>query len=276
MREIAREAGVGDATIYNYFPTKDAILYAYYQDHMEAWIERLRSLDSFHELSLAEQLQCAFETSLELYLPDREFVAESFKILSLSLGQSYRNMQPIRARFGDMIRDLFETAVEVEEIPEQVFSELLYMVFWDYYIGLVFYWLHDTSEKFTNTSILIDKSLDLAIAFISSGMLNKFFDLGLFIFRQHILNRMDFFRDQAAGLKSAKRKFKGRWIGRLFEVEAFDFRANPDFFAQGRQLTYPCTSAISSSSTRSSSFAPMPASSVSKNSDIALSSLYQK
>jgi predicted unusual protein kinase regulating ubiquinone biosynthesis (AarF/ABC1/UbiB family) len=30
----------------------------------------------------------------------------------------------------------------------------------------------------------------------------------------------------------------GRWIGRLFEVAAFDFRANPDFFAEGKQLTY--------------------------------------
>jgi len=30
----------------------------------------------------------------------------------------------------------------------------------------------------------------------------------------------------------------GRWIGRLFEVEAFDFKANPDFFAEGRKITY--------------------------------------
>ncbi|MCP3955082.1 MAG: hypothetical protein GY697_23105, partial [Desulfobacterales bacterium] len=30
----------------------------------------------------------------------------------------------------------------------------------------------------------------------------------------------------------------GRWIGRLFEVEAFDFKANPDFFTEGRKITY--------------------------------------
>jgi len=29
MREIARRAGVGDATIYNYFPTKEKLLYGY-------------------------------------------------------------------------------------------------------------------------------------------------------------------------------------------------------------------------------------------------------
>jgi AcrR family transcriptional regulator len=209
MREIARSAGVGDATIYNYFPTKDAILYAYYQDHMEAWIERLRTTDDYNELTITEQLQSAFEAGLELYLPDREFVAESFKILSLSLGQHYRNLQPIRERFGDMIRDIFEAAIEAGEIPEQMFTDLLYMAFWDYYIGIVFYWLHDTSEGFSNTSILIDKSLDLAVVFISSGTMNKLFDLGLFMFRQHILNRMEFFKERASGLKRAKRTFRG-------------------------------------------------------------------
>jgi len=30
----------------------------------------------------------------------------------------------------------------------------------------------------------------------------------------------------------------GRWIGRLFEVAAFDFKANPDFFAEGRKISY--------------------------------------
>jgi predicted unusual protein kinase regulating ubiquinone biosynthesis (AarF/ABC1/UbiB family) len=29
----------------------------------------------------------------------------------------------------------------------------------------------------------------------------------------------------------------GRWIGRLFEVEEFDFRANPDFFIEGKKMT---------------------------------------
>ena len=210
MREIARAAGVGDATIYNYFPTKEAILYAYYQDHMEAWIERLRGMDAFHELTLTEQLQSAFETSLALYLPDREFVAESFKILSLSIGQNYRNLQSVRDRFDDMIRDLFEAAVEAEEIPDQVFADLLYRVFWDYYIGLVLYWLHDTSEGFSNTSLLVDKSLDLTMAFISSGIMNKVFDLGLFMFRQHVLSRMDFFKDRATELTRIKRKFRGK------------------------------------------------------------------
>jgi AcrR family transcriptional regulator len=48
MRGIAKAAGVGEATIYNYFPTKEAILYGYYQDHMLGCIEALKQVADFH------------------------------------------------------------------------------------------------------------------------------------------------------------------------------------------------------------------------------------
>ncbi len=84
MRQIAKAAGVGNATIYNYFATKEAILFAYYQDHMAACIQALKGIEAFHTFSLQEQLQALFETSLDLYLADREFVIESFRLMLLS------------------------------------------------------------------------------------------------------------------------------------------------------------------------------------------------
>ena len=51
MRQIAKSAGVGDATIYNYFATKEAILFGYYEDHMQACIGALKQLEAFHTFS---------------------------------------------------------------------------------------------------------------------------------------------------------------------------------------------------------------------------------
>ncbi len=79
MREIAKNAGIGAATIYNYFPTKESILFAYYEDHLRGCMEKIKSIDGFNEFSFQEQLQTLMETSLELFLPDREFVELSFK-----------------------------------------------------------------------------------------------------------------------------------------------------------------------------------------------------
>ena len=62
MREIARRAGVGDATIYNYFPTKEKLLYGYCEYIQQQVMESLQAIEDFHEYSLQEQLQQLVET----------------------------------------------------------------------------------------------------------------------------------------------------------------------------------------------------------------------
>lgn len=207
MKAIAGRAGVADATIYNYFPTKESILFGYYQNHMQDVTERLKAIEDFNTYRLQEQLQTVMETSLELYLPDREFVAETNKTVFLSFSSSYRQLKPIRQTFNAIIRDLFEAAIEAGEIPDQVFLEISHQLFWDYYIAMVHYWLKDTSGQFTDTTILIDKSLDLACSMIKSGIANKVFDILTFLFKQHILSKMDLFKEKIDTIQIVKRRF---------------------------------------------------------------------
>ena len=209
MREIARKAGLGDATIYNYFPTKEAIVYAYYEVQLDVSVERLRSIAGFNEFSLQEQLQAFFETQLELFLPDREFVDVSFRAITFSLTHDYQYLKPIRKRFFRIISDLFEAAIEVDEIPDQVFLELTYHFFWDYYVGLIFYWLRDRSNQFQDTTILLDKSLDLAVALMKAGVVNKVLDMASFLFRHHIIDRLDMIKDRVEIVHKVKRQFMG-------------------------------------------------------------------
>lgn len=209
MRMIARKAGLADATIYNYFSTKEAILYAYYEDQLDSSIERLRSIEDFSEYSLQEQLQAFFETQLESFLPDREFVEVSFKAITFSLTHNYRYLKPIRKRFFLIISDFFEAAIEVGEIPDQVFLDLTQHFFWDYYVGLIFYWLGDRSDQFQDTSILLDKSLDLAVTFIKAGVVNKVLDMASFLFRHHIIDRLDIIKDRVEIAHKVKRQFMG-------------------------------------------------------------------
>ena len=49
MRNIAKAAGVGDATVYRYFHGKEAILYAYFELAMEELVEQLKAVEDFHE-----------------------------------------------------------------------------------------------------------------------------------------------------------------------------------------------------------------------------------
>ena len=214
MREIARTAGLGDATIYNYFPTKDAIVYAYYEDRFDEATEALRSIPDFHTYTFQEQLQTFFETKLALLLPDREFLAKTFKTAFFTLSQDYARVRPSRDRFMAVIREIFEAAIEAGEIEDQVFLELSVQFFWEYYVGIILYWLKDDTDQFEATTVLIDKSMDLASAAIRAGIGNKIFDMGIFLFKNHLLSRMDLVKERVDTLHGIKRKFMDKTDGR--------------------------------------------------------------
>jgi AcrR family transcriptional regulator len=207
MRQIAKAAGLGEATIYNYFPTKEAIVFAYYEDHMLACIEALKSVPQFETFSLQEQLQTFFEASLHRYLSDRTFVQETFRQALLGVSRQWPHIRPIRAAFLSAVNDILAAAVEVDEIPEQVFQELLGQLLMDAYIGVVIYWLEDRSEGFENTTVLMDRGLDLTCALLKAGVANKLFDMAVFMFKTHIFDRMEMLVTPLKTAATVKRRF---------------------------------------------------------------------
>ena len=207
MRGIAKSAGIGDATIYNYFSSKDAMVYAYYEERLGQAVDTLRGIPDFNTYTFQEQLQTFFETQLELFLADREFLEKTFKAAFFTLSQDYARIKPVKETFTRVIRDIFEAAIEAGEIQDQVFLELSLQMFWEYYIGVIMYWLKDDSDMFSSTTLLIDKSLDIAAASIRAGIGNKIFDMGMLLFKNHFLSRMDLIRDRVDLVHGIKRKF---------------------------------------------------------------------
>ena len=53
MHEIAKRAKVAGATIYGYFPTKESIVYGYFEDQLIAAVERLKSIRRLREIQLS-------------------------------------------------------------------------------------------------------------------------------------------------------------------------------------------------------------------------------
>jgi AcrR family transcriptional regulator len=207
MRGIAKATDMGEATIYNYFPTKEAIVFAYYEDHMADCIEALKQVESFNTFSLQEQLQALFGTSLDLYLADREFVSHTFRMVLLSGSREWSRVKPIRAAFLAAVNDMLAAAAEVGEIPDQVFQELMGQFFLDAYIAAVLYWIADTSEGFGDTTVLMDRGLDLACALLKAGIANKIFDMAVFLFKTHVLNRVEYFIEPFKKAGKIKRRF---------------------------------------------------------------------
>jgi AcrR family transcriptional regulator len=206
LREMAKNAGVSNPTIYNYFPSKEKLLYAYIeQKHKEA-IATIQEIDDFHTYTLREQLQTLIETELELYLEDREFIIQIADMVFHSSGLKMGKLYETNALFIETVEEMLNIAIEAEEIAEPPFKDHLPTLFWDYYIMVVAYWVKDDSEMFENTTQFIDHSLGLTEAILHSDILSKASDLGMFFFKTHMLSNLQKFATKKESFNKIKRK----------------------------------------------------------------------
>ena len=206
MREIARRAGVGDATIYNYFPTKEKLLYGYCVMVQQRVMDELMAISDFHEYSLQEQLHCLVETELRVWQPAREFLQQVYSITYAAPVSGHAHLQETRQVFTDMVVDLLDAAMEAGEIPEQPYQELLPRLFWDYMSAILAYWLQDQSDNFSHTTHVIDQSMDIAARLLEGAILGKTLELVSFLFRTHVLGGLNQFSVHSHEGDTAKTK----------------------------------------------------------------------
>jgi AcrR family transcriptional regulator len=207
LREIAKLAGVSNPTIYNYFPTKEKILYAYIEQKLIETEQILQEIEDFHAYTLREQLQALIETELELFLEDREFVME---VMQMALTPSMGAMELLygsKTKFVAMVHEMFEIAIEAEEIVQPPFMEAIPTLFWDYNIAVIAYWIKDDSEMFENTTQFIDNSMGVIEALLRSNILQKANDFGMFMFKTHMLSSLQKFSTKSSRFNRVKRKF---------------------------------------------------------------------
>ena len=207
MRAVARSAGVGDATIYNYFPTKEALLYGYYLDAIEYAVEAMEQVAEFGEFDVREKQQVFFETILEGFLGDREFVEQTFPSVFFHPLPVDKGIKAIRKRFIAVLESHFQAAVESGEMPELMLKELVFHFIWDFFIAVTLYWLKDDSEQFSNTSVFIDKSMDLGYTMLRSGVLDKATGLASFLFKSHVLSRADMIMEHRDAFERIRQEF---------------------------------------------------------------------
>lgn len=187
MSKIAKEANIGEATIYNYFSTKEDILYEYFYELQIKTKNELLKIDQFSNFSLKEQLQLLLEQQLNLLKEDRTFILNIYGEIFYK-AFSHPNLQKGNDELLLMVSELFDMAIEVNEIEPLALGDTILKLFLDYYFGIIYYWINDNSKNFENTSIMIDKTLDIAYSLLQSGLVNKVQDLVNFVIKTHILN----------------------------------------------------------------------------------------
>jgi len=194
MKAISNHAEVGVATIYNYFPNKDKILYAYFEEQYIKLADQLSEIEDFEDYALNEQIQMLIETSLDNFLEDREFVKEAAHIAVFSPFTSFNDSRQARTIFLDTAKDIWNNYLEKEGHSTPLTQDWMLLMFWEYYLGIVAYWLKDESQSFNHTTQLIDKTSEIIKMSIQNDFMGKFMDLGTFFYRTHFHTYLENFK----------------------------------------------------------------------------------
>ena len=190
MKQIARAADMGDATIYKYFPTKEKLVTAYFEQAISDALAQANKTPGQEDFSLHERLQLLIDSLLEILLADREFVGLARGLVErapmLLLGEQLPGKPQLKQAFVLML----EQAEASKDIASCGFKPSLAALMGDYVYGVMAYWLRDESEQFANTTQMVDLSLGVLVLALQSGIVDKLLALGGFMLRSQMSRLM--------------------------------------------------------------------------------------
>jgi AcrR family transcriptional regulator len=171
MRDVATSAGMSLGAAYHYFPSKDAIVLAYY-DEVTCEHERRVHSELTGVSDLRRRLRIPFHCKLDILQHDRpllgallRFAGQPDHPLSF-LGANTRSMQLRNvATFGESLRDV--------RLPEDT-RALAPLALWAMHMGVLLYFLYDTSPAQQRTRRLVDNGIDLFLVALKLGRLPIF------------------------------------------------------------------------------------------------------
>ena len=160
MRAVAEKAGVSLGNAYYYFRSKEYLIQAFYQRLHDSHVEvALPALE--HEKTLKARLLTAMRTKIDTMKPYHQFAGVLFKTAASPespLNPFADDSDPVRRQSIQLFEKVLEGTTA--RIPKDLKAELPYLL-WVYSMGIVLFWIHDSSPKHRRTYRMIDHTVDL-------------------------------------------------------------------------------------------------------------------
>jgi AcrR family transcriptional regulator len=165
MRELAAAAGASLGSAYYYFPSKEAIIQAYYDDVQAEHARRVSAALAEKHVDLKDRLRAAFHTKLDILQGDR-------KLLSALFRYTGEPQHPLSA-VGDGTRKnrqqsmaVFQAALGDERFPDDI-RAVLPTALWALHMGMILYFIYDESPGQQRTRQLVDGVLSLLVRLLA-------------------------------------------------------------------------------------------------------------
>jgi AcrR family transcriptional regulator len=170
MRAIAREAGVSTGNAYYYFGSKEELIREFYARNQAEHDAACRAVLAT-ETGFAPRLRGTLRTLIDVLAPYHTFAAKFFKHAaepSNPLSPFSSESSPVRDAAIALYAEVVDgSSVRIDRDLRARLPELL----WLYSLGIVMFWVHDTSPGCAKTYDLIDRTVPLADRLVSMSRL---------------------------------------------------------------------------------------------------------
>jgi len=168
MQDIATHAKVVKSAAYYYFPSKEAIVKAYYET-VQSEQETLCSEAFSHATSLKTRLSVAMHSKFDLTKNDRKLLGVVFRYTG-EPNHPLSCLGPATAEIRHRASQVFRDAIALEKLPTDL-QELLPITLWSLQMGLLVMFLYDSSADQRRTRRLADGTLDLTLKLLALAKL---------------------------------------------------------------------------------------------------------
>jgi AcrR family transcriptional regulator len=200
MRDVAGASDQSLGAAYHYFPSKDAIVLAYYERVHAEHVRRVREAGAVQETGrLRERLSHVMHTKVDILGEDRPLMGALLKYAG-------DPAHPL-SFFGRATRDLrlrsmalFHDVLQPEHLPGDL-RALAPTLLWTMHMGLLLYFLYDDSPKQRRTRALTDAAVGLFIYALALAKLAALRPLRRKVLR--ILDQADLLISEGALVRAA-------------------------------------------------------------------------
>ncbi len=191
MKDIAKAAAIGDATIYKYFATKERLILGYFDQVAEQAVTAAHETPDFASYDLQSKLQRLTDALLEILAPDRAFVGVASGMLVRSplllLGDQLQAKQTLK----ETVATFLDVAVQEGELPPSDFARPMAGLYADFCYGIMAFWMRDETPHAAETTRFVDQVLGVAVTMLKAGLPDRLVHLASFVLRSQVARVME-------------------------------------------------------------------------------------
>jgi len=161
MRDIAGSAGVALGAAYYYFPSKEAIIQAYYEVVQAEHNRRVNEALASQKLDLRERVRLAMNSKLDILRNDRKLLGVVFRYTG-EPEHPLSCLGPATERVRRESIEVFSRAIGDERLPKDL-RLLLPVALWALQMGALILFIYDNSPGQARTRRLVDGAVDLTV-----------------------------------------------------------------------------------------------------------------